>query len=43
MYQEEQVMSASPAGDPREALSRLDVTAAHSARIWNYLLGGHFL
>src|ERR1700726_2084929 len=37
-------MSASPAEDPQEALSRLDVTAAHSARVWNYLLGGkdHF-
>lgn len=37
-------MSASPAEDPHEALSRLDVTAAHSARVWNYLLGGkdHF-
>ena len=33
-------MSASPAEDPQEALSRLDVTAAHSARVWNYLLGG---
>src|SRR5487761_126742 len=37
-------MSASPAEDPQEALSRLDTTAAHSARVWNYLLGGkdHF-
>src|SRR3984893_7451424 len=37
-------MSASSAEDPQEALSRLDVTAAHSARVWNYLLGGkdHF-
>jgi hypothetical protein len=33
-------MSASPAEDPQAALSRLDVTVAHSARVWNYLLGG---
>ena len=27
-----------------DALSRLDITVAHSARVWNYLLGGkdHF-
>jgi hypothetical protein len=37
-------MTISPAEDPQEALSRLDTTAAHSARVWNYLLGGkdHF-
>ena len=37
-------MSDSPAGDPQDALSRLDTTSAHSARVWNYLLGGkdHF-
>jgi hypothetical protein len=37
-------MSDSPAEDPRDALSRLDTTSAHSARVWNYLLGGkdHF-
>jgi hypothetical protein len=34
-------MSAGPAQDP---LSTLDTTVAHSARVWNYLLGGkdHF-
>jgi S-adenosyl methyltransferase len=37
-------MNGSPPGDPQDALSRLDTTAAHSARVWNYLLGGkdHF-
>lgn len=30
--------------DRDDALSKLDTTAAHSARVWNYLLGGkdHF-
>jgi hypothetical protein len=44
MYREDQIMNASPGEDPHEALSRLDTSAAHSARVWNYLLGGkdHF-
>jgi hypothetical protein len=25
-----------------DSLSRLDTTVAHSARVWNYLLGGCF-
>jgi S-adenosyl methyltransferase len=37
-------MNASSPGGPEEALSRLDTSTAHSARVWNYLLGGkdHF-
>jgi S-adenosyl methyltransferase len=37
-------MSGTPPEGPEGALSRLDTTTAHSARVWNYLLGGkdHF-
>jgi hypothetical protein len=37
-------MSGSSPEGGEDALSRLDTTAAHSARVWNYLLGGkdHF-
>jgi hypothetical protein len=37
-------MSGSPLEGREDALSRLDITSAHSARVWNYLLGGkdHF-
>ncbi len=37
-------MAGSPPEAGEEALSRLDTTVAHSARVWNYLLGGkdHF-
>jgi S-adenosyl methyltransferase len=37
-------MTASSPEAGEDALSRLDTTAAHSARVWNYLLGGkdHF-
>src|ERR1700751_4987225 len=37
-------MSGSPLESREDALSRLDITSAHSARGWNYLLGGkdHF-
>jgi hypothetical protein len=33
-------MAGSLPGDDGDALSRLDTTIAHSARVWNYLLGG---
>jgi hypothetical protein len=33
-------MTDTPLEDPENALARLDTTAAHSARVWNYLLGG---
>src|SRR6201989_1173765 len=37
-------MSGSPLESREDALARLDTTTAHSARVWNYLLGGkdHF-
>ncbi len=33
-------MNGSPSERARDALSRLDSSTAHSARVWNYLLGG---
>jgi S-adenosyl methyltransferase len=37
-------MSGSSTENPEDALSKLDTSSAHSARVWNYLLGGkdHF-
>jgi hypothetical protein len=43
-YQEDKVMTGSSPEAGEDALSRLDTTVAHSARVWNYLLDGkdHF-
>jgi S-adenosyl methyltransferase len=43
-HQEDQVMAGSSPDAAEEPWSRLDTTVAHSARVWNYLLGGkdHF-
>lgn len=40
-YREEQFMGGSSPEGPQESPPGLDTTAAHSARVWNYLLGGN--